>query len=52
MIAHDLSKFESNRRYATIIALLLETYATITDEIIELHDRIMGSLFNRSQRNQ
>ena len=52
MIAHDLSKFEPNRRYATIIALILETHATIIDEIIELHDRIMGSLFNRSQRNQ
>jgi hypothetical protein len=52
MIAHDLSKFEPNRRYATIIALILETHATIIDEIIELHDRIMGALFNRSQRNQ
>ncbi|MBA2729070.1 MAG: DUF4158 domain-containing protein [Parachlamydiaceae bacterium] len=52
MIAHDLSKFEPNRRYATIIALISETHATVIDEIIELHDRIMGSLFNRSKRNQ
>ncbi len=30
----------------------METQATVVDEIIELHDRIIGSLFNRSQRNQ
>ena len=52
MTAHDLSKFEQNRRYATMIALILEVQATIIDEIIEMHDRIMGSLFARSQRNQ
>ena len=52
MTAHDLSKFEPNRRYATIIALILETHATIIDEIIEMHDRIIGSLFARSQRTQ
>ena len=42
MTAHDLGKFEPNRRYATIIALILETHATIIDEIIEMHDRIIG----------
>lgn len=52
MTAHDLSKFEPNRRYATIIALITEAHATIIDEIIEMHDRIIGSLFARSQRNQ
>lgn len=50
MIVQDLSKFESSRRYATLIAVLLETQATIIDEIIELHDRIIGSLFNRAKR--
>lgn len=52
MIAHDFSKFEPNRWYATINALILETHATIIDEIIELHDRIVGTLFNRSKCNQ
>lgn len=52
MTAHDLGKFEPNRRYATIIALTLETHATIIDEIIEMHDRIIGGLFARSQRKQ
>ncbi len=52
MIVHDLSKFEPNRRYATIIALMWETHAKVIDEIIELHDRIIGSLFTCLQRNR
>jgi hypothetical protein len=51
MTAQDLGKFESNRRYATLAALLLETHATITDEIIEMHDRIIGRLFTRAKHN-
>lgn len=51
MTAQDLSKFETNRRYATLTALLLETQATIIDEIIELHDHMIGRLFNRAKRN-
>src|SRR5208283_5135323 len=51
MTSQDLSKFEPNRRYATLSALLMETQATLIDEIIELHDRIIGSLFNRAKRN-
>jgi TnpA family transposase len=31
--------------------LLLETHATITDEIIEMHDRIIGRLFTRAKHN-
>lgn len=55
MTPRDLAKFESVRRYATLVALVLETTATITDEIIDLHDRIMGRLLNtakKKHRNQ
>jgi len=51
MTAQDLGKFESNRRLATLTAMLLETQATIIDEIIDLNDRIIGTLFNRAKRN-
>jgi TnpA family transposase len=51
MTARDLGKFEPSRRYATLAALVLELEATIIDEIIELNDRIMGSMFNRAKRN-
>ncbi len=49
MTPQDLSKFEPVRRYATLVALVLESTATITDEIIDLHDRIIGRLFNAAK---
>jgi TnpA family transposase len=51
MTPADLGKFEPERRYATLVALAIEGMATITDEIIDLHDRIVGTLFNRAKRN-
>ena len=45
MKAADLAKFEPQRRYATLVALVIETQATVIDEIIDLHDRIIGKLF-------
>ena len=46
MTPADLAKFEPKRRYATLVALAIESIATVTDEIIDLHDRIIGKLFN------
>ena len=42
MTPADLAKFEAQRRYATLVALAIEGMATVTDEIIDLHDRILG----------
>jgi len=41
MRPQDLGKFEPARRYATLVALAIEGRARVTDEIIDLHDRIM-----------
>lgn len=49
MTPADLAKFESQRRYATLVALAVEGMATVTDEIIDLHDRILGKLFNAAK---
>jgi TnpA family transposase len=49
MSAQHLRDLESKRRYATLVATLIETKATIIDEIIDLHDRIMGSIFNKAK---
>ena len=49
MQASDLAKFEPDRRYGTLVAVALETKATIVDQIIELHDRMIGMLFNRAK---
>jgi hypothetical protein len=49
MTPKNLGKFENKRRYATLLALALEGMATVTDEIIELHDRILVKLFSTAK---
>lgn len=49
MTPADLAKFEPQRRYATLVALAIEGMATVTDEIIDLHERILGKLFNAAK---
>ncbi|WP_075790634.1 Tn3 family transposase [Massilia putida] len=46
MTPRDLAKFEDERRYATLAALAIEGMATVTDELVDLHDRIMIKLFS------
>ena len=52
MTPQDLAKFEPERRYATLVALVVEAMATITDEIVDLHDRIIGKVFNQAKNQQ
>lgn len=52
MTPADLAKIESERRYATLTTLALEGAATVIDEIIDLHDRIMNKLFNAAKNKQ
>jgi TnpA family transposase len=49
MTPADLSKFEPQRRYGTLAALVIEGTATIIDEIIALHDRVLGRLFQTAK---
>jgi len=51
MTAQHLRDLEPIRRYATLVAVALEARATLTDEIIDLNDRIIGTLFNRAKRS-
>ena len=51
MTAQHMRDLELIRRYATLVAVLLETRATLIDEIIDLHDRFMGALFSKAKRN-
>jgi len=50
MTPHDLAKFETQRRHATLAAIVMEATATVTDEIVDLHDRIIGRLFNAAKK--
>lgn len=52
MTAADLAKFEPGRRYATLFAVAVESMATVTDEIIDLHDRIIGRIIRTAQNKQ
>jgi len=51
MTAQHLRDLETTRRYATLVAVVLEARATVIDEIVDLNDRIIGTLFNRAKRN-
>ena len=51
MTPQHLRDLKPNRRYATLAAVLAEHRATVIDEIVDLHDRIIGKLFNRAKRN-
>jgi tetratricopeptide (TPR) repeat protein len=45
-----LRGLEVHRRHATLVATLLDTRATLIDETIELHEKMLGSLFSRAKR--
>lgn len=44
---YQIEEYETDRRHATLIAILLDTSATLTDEILNLHDRLIGSFFTK-----
>ena len=45
----QLLEHEPQRRYATLAAILLDTAATLTDETLELHDRLIGTFFSKAK---
>ena len=47
---YHLRDFEVQRRQATLVAILLDTGATLIDEILDLHDRMVGSAFAKAKR--
>jgi hypothetical protein len=51
MTAQHLRDLEPVRRYATLVAVVIDTRATLIDEIIDLHDKFMGTLFSKAKRN-
>lgn len=50
--ASHLRVLEEKRQKATLVAAVLDLWATLTDEVIEMHDRVMGSLFKEAERKQ
>ena len=50
MTAHHLRDLEPDRRYATLVATILDTRSTLIDEIIDVHDCFMGTRFSKATR--
>jgi len=44
-----LARFDNERRHGSVVAVLLETMATLTDEILDLHDRFNRRPVQQSQ---
>lgn len=51
MSAQHLRDLEETRRYATLTAVLLDTQATVIDQILDMSDRVIGKLFADAKRN-
>ena len=49
MTAQHLNDLEITRRHATLVAVILEAKATVIDEIVDLNDRVIGSLFKHAK---
>lgn len=50
MSIQHLRDLEETRRYATLVAIVLDTQATIIDQILDLNDRIIGKMFSDAKR--
>ena len=51
MSPSDIAKLEPTRRRATLAALVVDAMATIKDQIVDLHDHIMGKVL-RAAKNR
>ncbi|NRO98794.1 Tn3 family transposase [Paraburkholderia sp. NMBU_R16] len=50
MSIQHLRDLEQTRRYATLVALLLDTQATVIDQTLDMNDRFIGKLFSDAKR--
>ena len=50
MSIQHLRDLEETRRYATLVAIVLDIQATIIDQILDLNDRIIGKMFSDAKR--
>ncbi len=50
--AWRLGRFDDLQRRAMLVAFLLEMSATLTDQALDMHDRLVGQMFKRSENQQ
>ena len=46
---YQIEEYETVRRHAMLVAILIDTAATLTDEILDLQDRLIGSFFTKAK---
>ena len=49
--AAHLREFEDERRYATLVAVVLDAMGTLTDEALVMHERLIGRAFKKAERH-
>lgn len=47
-----LNRFREEKRWALLVAFLIRTAQDFTDQAMDMHDQMIGRLFNRSERKQ
>jgi len=47
-----LNRFREEKRHALLVAFLIRTAQDFTDQAMDMHDQMIGRLFNRSERKQ
>jgi hypothetical protein len=47
--AQHIAGYEQQRRHATLVAITLELGATLTDQAIDLFERLVGSIFSKAE---
>lgn len=52
MSSRDLTRSSAARRHAILVCVIEEARATLTDEVIELNERMLNSLFSKAKRTQ
>jgi TnpA family transposase len=45
-----LRQYEPERRYGTLVAMVLDSMATVTDDVVGLHERVFGHTFKKAER--
>src|SRR5260370_4571837 len=50
MSIQHLRDLEDTRRFATLVAMVLDTQATIIDQVLDMNDKIIGKLFADAKR--
>lgn len=46
---YQLEAYQTDHRHAMLVAILIDTASTLTDETLELHDRLIGSFFSKAK---